>query len=47
MSDYETIVLINVFVTLFGFLCGWLTGLKLAYDRLYIEAKLKEKNNGT
>lgn len=44
MNEGAAFVLIGVFVTLFGFLCGWLTGLKLAYDRLYIEAKLKEKN---
>ncbi len=44
MSDYKTVVLISVFVTLFGFFCGWFTGLKLAYDRLYTEEKLKEKN---
>jgi|GEM_PF-5627302 len=44
MTNGAAFILIGVFATLFGFLCGWLTGLKLAYDRLYMEEKLKEKN---
>ena len=44
MDDGAAFIFIGVLVTLLGFLFGWLAGAKLAYDRLYIEAKLKEKN---
>ena len=41
MTNGAAFILISVFATLFGFLCGWLIGFKRA-----IEAKLKEKNHG-
>jgi hypothetical protein len=44
MINSEAIILITIFATLLGFLFGWFAGAKLAYDRLYTEEKLKEKN---